>query len=509
MATSFKYGNYQFRPFPLFTINNEPLKTPDGTGYGVYRTIDMDGWLILTGNQIESGTPGVTALIENLFDALNHDGRLLLISCDSSTIVSGYPVIESYSIGESLDNFTRTAKYNITFKMPTFRDGPLSDSFNDSSSYPPFIESCSESWDIEFQDDRVFADWTLISGTQEIFPYKLAVTHTVETTARITYTGSELSNIPWDDARLYTINRLNFNSGIVDVSGILELPARNKSYFTTYDVYNQYRQVSINKSDGSIRATETFIVVPSGAGSLPTSSFESFDINITQNEGIFNVSINGEIQGLEKVSWSNVDNTSYGPILETSSKINNAKSYYNIVKNRFYERALTAYTDYASGAFCRTLPLSPIVKTRTIGVNPINGTITYNYEYDNTLNSAISGDCILSQNITIDDQLETNVFAEQIILGRAVGPILQDIGTVTAKVRTVNIELSVIPPTSLSSVAELWKPVPTGAINSFVNMIYSDLTGNYEQVFISSQNQNWNFTLGRYNATVGYTYVGC
>ena len=43
---TFKYGDYEFEPRPLFTINSEPLKTPDGIGYGIMHsiTLDVDAW---------------------------------------------------------------------------------------------------------------------------------------------------------------------------------------------------------------------------------------------------------------------------------------------------------------------------------------------------------------------------------------------------------------------------------------------------------------------------------
>jgi len=142
-------------------------------------------------------------------------------------------------------------------------------------------------------------------------------------------------------------------------------------------------------------------------------------------------------------------------------------------------------------------------------MSPIEGTITYSYNWDTTPQNCISGDCIISQNISIDDQFETDVFAQQVVLGRAAGPILQDIGTVTARVRTINIELVTIPPTGCGDLDTIYDPVPTGQITNLTGLVYDDLTANYSQVFISQNTQNWNFTQGRYTKSVGFTYNTC
>jgi hypothetical protein len=503
MAVTFKYGNYDFAPKPFFTISSTPLKTPDGVGYGIEHSIDMEGTLILMDDEISSGTAGLYNKVEILKDALNHDGRLLVVSCDDNPILSGYPLIESYSIDDSLDNYTRTANYQISFVMPTTIKGTGNDEFNDSP-FPPFIESCNESWDVEFQDDRTPFDWQLLDGTNEKFGYKLAVTHNVDVTSRITYTGSEISNTPWEDAKTYAESKLGFDSEFMTLTGILGLPGN--SYFSDYDVFNNYRQVSTDKSNGSISITETFIVTPSGANSLPPNAIETFDISVNNNGGIASVSINGQIEGLCKISYDGDGGSNDGYIV-TEDKFNAASGYFDLVKDRMYERARTAYSGVADS--CLNRPLNPVVNSRVIGVNPIEGTISYSYDYDTTPVGCITGECILSQNITIDDQLAADVFASQPVLGRAAGPILQDINTVTSRVRTINIELVTLPPADCSTVDAIYEPIPTGSIQNFINVISGDLVNSYGQVFVSANSQNWNFTIGRYTRSVGFTYVNC
>ena len=120
-----------------------------------------------------------------------------------------------------------------------------------------------------------------------------------------------------------------------------------------------------------------------------------------------------------------------------------------------------------------------------------------------------SGGCVISENVSIDDQLLTDVFASQTVIGRGAGPILQDIGTTTARVRTVSIELVCLPPTNYRDYGNLYATVPTGAIESFITGLTGNLPGNPDAVFVSSNSQNWNFTTGRYTKQLGVTYNNC
>ena len=93
MAFIFKYGDYNFRPRPLLSISSQPLKTPDGSGFGVQHDITLDGDILLTGLEVAaSGINLVFNKIEALKNALNEDGCPLVIQCDDAStdyILSG------------------------------------------------------------------------------------------------------------------------------------------------------------------------------------------------------------------------------------------------------------------------------------------------------------------------------------------------------------------------------------------------------------------------------------
>lgn len=501
MSLQFKYGEYTFSPRPLFSISSSPIKSPSGLGYGVTHTISLDGQLILTGSLPEdSGIVDLFREMEALKSGLDHDGKLLVVSCDDDPVLSGFPKINSYNINPESDNYTRRISYDVEFEMPTYVKGSDGDVFN-SSVFPPYIEQCNESWDVQIQDERLPLTWSY-TGITETLPYHLAVTHTVDVTARLVYTGSQTPSQPWVDAQKYAAEKLGFDGRYVNLSGVLP----SGSGFLGQGIYNNYRQVALNPDEGTIQVTETFVVAPSGGeGQLPPNAIETFEISTSQEGGVMSVGIQGEIQGLATIDW-NRTNPSVG-FAVTESKYAAATGYWDIVQGRLFGRAQEAYSAVSGDCFNRAL--NTTIKQRTVGINPVLGTVTYDYQFTTETSGCITGECILSQNITIDDQLATDVFASQVVIGRAAGPILQDIGTITARTRTVNIEIVTLPPTGCSTVAAIYEPVPTGSIEEFISTISGDLGASYSQVFVSQNSENWNFSQGRFTKSVGFTYNNC
>jgi len=521
MAFVFKYGDYDFRPRPLISISSEPLKTPDGSGYGVIHTLTLEGDILLTEtDQRESGIGGVFREIERLKSALSKDGCGLYIDCDDTDakyqangvpnfVISGNPRVVNYSFNPESDNYTSRAGYTITFEMDTLQSGTGADAFN-CNSYPPYIESVEENWDVEIVDEQVPYTWDIGTGIRETFPYRAAVTHQVNVTARLHYTGCGLHNTPWEDARDYANRFLGFNGDFFTLSGILGLPGSGND-FSSYVSRNHMRQVSTDKTNGNISITETFLVLPSGGNIIASNAYEDFNVDMQQNEGVISVSVNGTIQGLHSTTWpqsSPTGNASGEVIWGSGGKYDSALAYWNTISGRLYDRASKSFNDVYSSDPCFSRPLNTRIRQRTVASNPLAGTISYGYTYDTIPSGCISGDCIISENITIDDQLLTDVFASQTVIGRAAGPILQDIGTTSSRTRTVSIELLTIPPTSCGSYAEIYAPVNTGAVNSFISGVTGDLAG-FSQIFVSQNQQSWNFTAGRYTKTLAVTYNNC
>lgn len=190
--------------------------------------------------------------------------------------------------------------------------------------------------------------------------------------------------------------------------------------------------------------------------------------------------------------------------------------------------------------YCKEGLLNPIPKATTEGHDPRRGTISYSYEYSNST-MIISG--VISENITITNEAPADVVNETQVIGRSLGPIMTKTGRSSPR-KSVSIEIVVPKPTKPS---EMWIsnadcPLYTGGyIYDFIDKIVegvkpfgiADASRNYIWgntyvanansalnpkvrsaarpgiVFLSSDQDNWNPTNGRYSRTVSWTYQQC
>src|SRR5690606_15205818 len=109
------------------------------------------------------------------------------------------------------------------------------------------------------------------------------------------------------------------------------------------------------------------------------------------------------------------------------SKIENAEAKWAEVSNLLLNRA-SQYTG---------LTLNPIPATSTVGKNPIQGTISYNFEYNNRPPNNFTGS--ISETIQVVDSNNVDMFAIIPIPFRSVGPVIQDLYTKKERTRQVSI----------------------------------------------------------------------
>ena len=190
--------------------------------------------------------------------------------------------------------------------------------------------------------------------------------------------------------------------------------------------------------------------------------------------------------------------------------------------------------------YCKEGLLYPIPRATTEGHDPKRGIITYSYEYTNSM-KLITG--VLSENISITNDAPTDVFSETQIIGRQLGPILNLSGKTSAR-KSVSIEVIVAKP---ARVEEMWPsniecPLwtggyvyntigriiegvkPFGLADARDNNLWggqyvvnpgSSLTPKSRSqlrpgiVYVSSDQESWNPTNGRYSRSVSWTYQQC
>ena len=105
----------------------------------------------------------------------------------------------------------------------------------------------------------------------------------------------------------------------------------------------------------------------------------------------------------------------------------------------------------------------------------------------------------------------SEVHSSLVVLGRAKGPILQDIGTVTASNTEVSIEAVIVPVTGNLCTGNIL--VGSADVRNFYSGLFDEvevnISGEYGSFFTTSYSENYDPKTGRYTASKGWTHTLC
>ena len=344
------------------------------------------------------------------------------------------------------------------------------DYFRDADNNHLYLSEVNESWSIE----------TVEEAENEDNPYTYRLSHTVNATGKKAYDSDGLVSAAHEQAKLWVLPRLGVDAAYVNGTDGLGLSGMS--------AFNHVKQENEDEQAGTYSVTETWILAK---GSVR----EDFNISIsTSLESPYtNVRIEGEIIGLEVRNSADV--------IVTSKWTNAYAKYLTLIAGTMLTRAQTY-----SGITLNTTALS-----NSVGENPVTGRISYTYEYDNRPSNCISG--AISEKITISDNNAGDVIAIIPVIGRAAGPVLQNMSTVTETRRTVSIEVLVTPPdtcyNTANNVATVMAAAPTTAVATIINAFAANLQASYNQVFREQDNPTWEPRTGRYSRTVTWVFQNC
>lgn len=484
------YGDYEFSPVPLMSISKEIIKTGDGRNLSELFSINLAGSLVIIDGSGSIVT--IDGLQDDLMAAMSGDGELLEVKCDDEVLLQCYPRIKNVNIQSGVWVFK--SDYSIDLEFDEIAPG----------SGNNFLSSASEEWQVEFAEDKAYHTWNLPDGSTDTLPYQLRLTHTLNATGRSHYEDNGLEKLAWEEAREWVIDRLGYDDTYVGNSSVFNL---NTALFAPY---NHVRTTSIGETDGTFSVTESWLVINSGEG-IAGHALEDYNIELRRSadNGLTSIGINGTIQGLESRDYG----SNSGDFAITETKYDAAVDYWGVVKNRLYGRAgmiLNAEPRTVGGCGNRNININPL--SQSAGHNPSTGTITYSYEYNDRPSNCVANS--ISESITVTDNNPTDIFANLTVLGKANGPVLQDIGTQTAFTRDLSIEVVMGCPASgcpsnATNVGLLLAQRPTSEVNNIVTAFEDDLQDAYNQVFRTQDNISWNPKEGRYSRNVSWIAGGC
>lgn len=348
--------------------------------------------------------------------------------------------------------------------------------------------------------------------------------------------------------------------------------------------YNHLRSTNFDVHSAKYEITDTWLAMPTGISFIEDYSLEMS----TDDRYIHTVRVQGEIIGLNMSSsaitgqpyvtgsgnpikldlssssglLNNVNFTgtsanrmitdnglSNGINTITNSKYNNAISgWINDIKPYLYRRACIPMSsaDRTKGYIPANVnpaqpPNNPVYsKNSVLNIIPVStsethnlkkGSISYSYEFNNKF-TLISG--VLYESISIEETGPTDVIGEAFVLGRSLGPVLQNLGTKTSTRKSITIEVGVVPPSSMggffmqNNTCPLWtggtvyttiigiieglKPFGDRASFIFGNGLpsYNRANTNAQgQVYVTNDSHTWDPTNGRFVRSVGWVYQQC
>jgi hypothetical protein len=475
-ATNITYGTYDFQrdggPVPLLTINKEFKKIGDGTTIGSVFKVGLAGKL----NLVPSGIDGYQS-VDNMQDALisgfAEDCLEFKVACGESTLIQQYPRINSISFSPTSDNWASSSEFSIDLEW-------------DGDSYSGlWLDSINESWDLQLDNQSSRYQFDLAGGTGDNNMHLVSLSHAVSAKG----TKNCNSGRPaWQEAREYVVGQLGYTSGQLSGSGIFNLGEGPFSGF------NHSRVQKIDQSDGNFGVTESWLFADTGFQDNCGPAIEDFSATVSydSSNGLTNISINGSIQGLETVSFG----SDPGDYVVTGFRYDAASGFWDDLRPKLPGRASLL----AEGA-----AINPIVLSYNIAHNPTKGTINYTYAYNNRPCNFIAN--ALFENISISDTNPTDVFAEIAILGRAYGPVLQSLGTITSSTRSVSIDAVMGPTTGCVDIINSINSKPD--VTDLLCDLQTDLSGVNTQLFKTQDSESWDVKLGRYTRNVAWTYVPC
>ena len=346
---------------------------------------------------------------------------------------------------------------------------------------------------------------------------------------------------------------------------------KNLTSYNDIHLYNHTKTVNFSVIDGTYETNDSWVAIPCGIlfteeftietstdekyvstvnvqGTVNGLSVTPFDQTIkatgipttgtTQNKIKFGTDANKEgVVGTQ----SNTGHEHYNT-LQGSRYENAISGFLNDVKPRLYERACLVVNtpdrtlDYiplqgnvfnenpGNPAFRKQRRLNYIPVSTSEGHDPLKGIITYSHQYTNKT-KIFSG--VIAESVDISVNGPGDVISEAFVIGRPLGPVLQNLNTRTSTTKSVNIEITVVPPSSTQGflLDQTQCPVYTGsqlfqqiedlveglkpygqAKSTVLNFNRNAHTGN---VFIKSNTYNWNPAEGKYSRSVEWVYQPC
>ena len=562
-------GVYEFKPSPMLDISRETFRTNDGTTIGGGFNLTLNGTLLPStiggtlgspaGHDYANGTTNINKTFDAkdaLSDAVNLDlGTLKGTFVPASSSGTGCPeVVGIYANNVTIqsidfsspDQWTQRVEYTIEMFCPNSISIGASTSgteFSGGSEYTfgsDKVNGTLQSKDIEYSvsvyDKGTVTHLTGGGAQKSSVWFQVEVQQNLQTMMGFGAQQGATDAVGLDRAVNAFLNvgqatglssttsgqtdfgvvQYNSNavSGQTDGSGI-------SGVGTSAILVN--RNMGLNIAGGNTSVTDTYIGTPLAgptgftASGLTTGLYiDKFDVNLeaSRESAIVTITVDGEIEGLEAFNEAGVgiQRAKEGLMVSAFSGSGGTgpatgASGRTIDTSIFYNRATEIYKEVpAYSSTLLALAKEPI--SQSVGYNISEATITYSFAYSNRPSSIF--DQALSESISLTTSSAVPVIANHTILGRASGPIFQDIGTQTASTTDLTIEAYIVPQ-NLAAVktGDIDAGAPHDFYETYVDAVANGLDEKYDTYYVTSDTETYDPMAGRYTRNVSWVHTDC
>jgi hypothetical protein len=574
---------------PMVTIGRDFLKDGAGSLLGINNKINITGKIYETGNV--PGIENVITKEYNLRTLFAKSAGDFEIKYNGKPIFSGINAkVVSYSTDKTSDNWERSIDYSI--ELEAFEEIDIKGSKGNFRVRDVNETWSIEPEDMVYSSFGITANGTAASDSSEgAFQANVYVTgvNQFRVTRKLSATGvtkdnyvshinltgdknynfqqqstQDASNDAYMQAKKWVDSRipLAFNQSSNQNGQFAPLASQSTS-IGGMDLFlcNHTRSINYSITEGTYEVNDSWIALGSG-----TPFTEEYTIECsTDDKFIKKVNVQGSVKGLQSLNFTLFQEDGIGTppssgkgivslsgfnvmgtagTFKNSSKALVVDKYHNAlsgwtndVKKYLYSRASIAINsadrtaDYdakqntQNPAYRKERVLNHIPISTSEGHDPIKGVITYNYEYNNSF-KIFSG--VISENVSVTTNGPGDQVAEVFVLGRALGPVLQSLSTKTSTTKSVTIELTVPPPTSIKGMVMDNSDCPfyTGGtlflqceqliegLKPFGARQGTSWTGantgaSVGQVFVKQDSYQWSPMDGRYTRNVEWIYQPC
>ncbi len=482
------FGNYTFDPVPQLTLSMQHVRDESGNLIDILNTARLQGVLLSS----DKPSPGPATLLD-----LQNDMRVALgscsgcdlfsFSCDETPLISAYARVNSLTFSPSSNNWVFTANYEVELQWNAVSDILLMSGLNASGlgNCLTCLNRTEESWSVTVPENpqRYLLTGCTASGYNRDV---LEISHTVSAQGYNCCVDGNLT-YGWSSAKDWVEARLGYTSGILlDVSGTFSFIP------TEFTAFNHKRTANVNKAAGSYSVEENWLVV--GSSGYPVCT-EDFSVSIeTDNTSRFtNISVQGTITGLDSRDAN---------FKLTKTKIESAEECWDVVEPMLYDRVNCLVS---TSCPLRTTP----VRTSVLR-SPTQGTISYNYSYDNKP-QLVSGS--LSEQISVTDTLTSEQVAQIPIIGRRAGPLLYPLRSNNALEKRASISILMAAPTGCYSAdprtafCTLYNTPNTSGINNLLCCLESGMSAGGYTYYRTSDTQDFSVLDGQLTRNVTWVYT--